>query len=824
VECDIPQLARNNYFTGKLLVERDFTDEQRYLLGKLRRHNQRLHGWGAVCGLKVKPHPTCPDRYVIIEPGTAIDCCGREILVGSEEYFGFEAKFLENWQKQNGPNAQPDNSTPHKIQICVSYKECGTEDIPALFDDCNCDATSCQPNRILESYCFDVLIDPKSVGTDVTSFQLDWSNTLHFANAVRVAESDATKRLYILTSATVAGTNTATLYQLDTTDYNVLASATFANSAGLDVAVSPAGDVVYVAVQPSAANTGPQISVCDPSNLAVVPGSQFNIGTTADSTVQMGVVPSPNGPLLAVGKTIGVVAISGLNSSPPAPTQNKITGIANPPVALAISPGGQYAYVADASANVSWITLSSMTVGTPAIAFPAGAAISSIAAAETTTGDTIAALDLTSTTPALYFATVSAAGPASATVLTQNVTGFAFPPMQVLLSPGGQWAYVLEQDTAGATPTNKGYVQVVNEHAVETSQPGNPLGAAMSVGMAPKSLEISQDGGHLYIPFTGQAQADNGGVAVLDVLQTKCCDPFQHVIDCPDCSDGNCVVLATIDGYKYGQQVLNTDIDNVTDRHFLVSTTVLTEVVKCLCDEGGGTGKPGKDGAPGTPGLGIDKVNATFVPCDQPGSASITGTSPNRTLNLVIPGDCNKDLVGVANVSWAPPTGVLGKANLIKLIKPGLRIAFTGSVQAADLANPDSTSNTVILLAPVVVQSVPPAASDLVAYCEVPIRVRPGNFSTPGDITSAFGPVAGGLANGLNFSLLNSKDEEVLLLATRTKKPLRVLVKGDFVRDSTAKQRGLDGNHLPPWVPARPSGDGIEGGTFESWFTLEQQG
>src|SRR5262249_18696355 len=145
--------------------------------------------------------------------------------------------------------------------------------------------------------------------------------------------------------------------------------------------------------------------------------------------------------------------------------------------------------------------------------------------------------------------------------------------------------------------------------------------------------------------------------------------------------------------------------------------------------------------------LGIDLVKATFVPCDQPGSASITGTSPNRTLNLVIPGDCNKDLVGVANVSWAHTTGVLGKENLIQLIKPGLRIAVTGSVQAADLANPDSTSNTVMLLAPVVVQSVPAAPSDLIAYCEVPIRVRPGIFATPGDITSSFGPVAAGLAN-----------------------------------------------------------------------------
>src|ERR1700684_2195281 len=89
VECDIPQLARNNYFTGKLLVERDFTDEQRYTMGKLRRHNQKLHGWGTVCGLKWKQDhtPACQSQYVVVEPGTAIDCCGREILLNCEEYF-----------------------------------------------------------------------------------------------------------------------------------------------------------------------------------------------------------------------------------------------------------------------------------------------------------------------------------------------------------------------------------------------------------------------------------------------------------------------------------------------------------------------------------------------------------------------------------------------------------------------------------------------------------------------------------------------------------------------------------------------------------------
>src|ERR1051326_3498842 len=45
-DCVLGDFARNHYFTGKLLVERDFTDEQRFHIDKLRHHHQRLHGWG----------------------------------------------------------------------------------------------------------------------------------------------------------------------------------------------------------------------------------------------------------------------------------------------------------------------------------------------------------------------------------------------------------------------------------------------------------------------------------------------------------------------------------------------------------------------------------------------------------------------------------------------------------------------------------------------------------------------------------------------------------------------------------------------------------
>jgi hypothetical protein len=48
----------------------------------------------------------------------------------------------------------------------------------------------------------------------------------------------------------------------------------------------------------------------------------------------------------------------------------------------------------------------------------------------------------------------------------------------------------------------------------------------------------------------------------------------------------------------------------------------------------------------------------------------------------------------------------------------------------------------------------------------------------------------------------------------------RVILKSDYVRDQAGK--AVDGDHLPPWVPAAKSGDQIQGGSFESWFTIRR--
>lgn len=148
---------RNNYFCGKLMVDRDFLADQLYHMGKQRLHSSFLHGWGTVCGLKVDPHPHCPNLRVVLHPGLAVDCWGREIFVPNR----FEVE-LESYKK-NGSNGDK----PENLYICLRYMECETEPVPVFLDECGCSET-CEPNRIRETFVIDVL-----TGDDFEEGELD---------------------------------------------------------------------------------------------------------------------------------------------------------------------------------------------------------------------------------------------------------------------------------------------------------------------------------------------------------------------------------------------------------------------------------------------------------------------------------------------------------------------------------------------------------------------------------------------------------------------------------------------------------------------------
>ncbi len=263
VECEVPQLARNHYFTGKLLVLRDFDDEQRYFIGKDRRHNQRLHGWGTVCGLKVKQHPQdgCRDRWVIVEPGSAIDCCGREIIVEHEEFFDFRAAFLAYWQHQFGKDAQPDDAE-HRLQVCLRYAECPTENIPAVFDDCGCEDDACQPNRIRETYELGVIVDPETTAKDPFGVSLKWNNTVSTFDLFQfqrvVVHGD---RLYVLTAD-----DPGKLYVFDLAHSNVKIGEQALPARATDLALSADGSTAFVAVDQTDPILVIDTSALDPVN------------------------------------------------------------------------------------------------------------------------------------------------------------------------------------------------------------------------------------------------------------------------------------------------------------------------------------------------------------------------------------------------------------------------------------------------------------------------------------------------------------------------------------------------------------------------------
>src|SRR5262245_43410682 len=251
--CNYGPFTRNNYFTGKLLVERDFTDETRFHMEKLRHHEQQLHGWGVVCGLKVKPHPNeaCRDRFVCVEAGSAVDCCGHDIIVREEECIDI-TQLPAIKELQTNPDGKP-----HKLQICVRFRECPTEEIPVLYDDCGCDDTKCAPNRILESYDIDVMVDPPAGPEPFHTPKFKWENSIAIAHAARAALHDATRRLYVVTAD-----SPSTVYQISTDNHATITSRTLPAKA-IDLAVSNDGNHLYIVTEPATAANPRQLHVLD---------------------------------------------------------------------------------------------------------------------------------------------------------------------------------------------------------------------------------------------------------------------------------------------------------------------------------------------------------------------------------------------------------------------------------------------------------------------------------------------------------------------------------------------------------------------------------
>lgn len=135
---------RNNYYYGKLMTARDFVDEQCYHNEKRWLINRMVNGWGVVCGLDVTWKDPEKKTEVMISPGMAIDCYGREIIVGGQEEKELDAE-------EDECRNEPQEFESNELLICLEYHECRTESVE--FSSVTCDPDhKVKFNRVRDSY------------------------------------------------------------------------------------------------------------------------------------------------------------------------------------------------------------------------------------------------------------------------------------------------------------------------------------------------------------------------------------------------------------------------------------------------------------------------------------------------------------------------------------------------------------------------------------------------------------------------------------------------------------------------------------------------
>jgi DNA-binding beta-propeller fold protein YncE len=627
VECEVPQLARNHYFTGKMLLESDLTAEQCFHIGKQRRHNQRLHGWGVVCGLRVVPHetPACQPRYVRIEPGTAIDCCGHEIQVHRTELFDFRAAAEAAFERAEREGTLGDG--PHRLQICIRYDECPTEEVPVLFDDC-ATGEECQPNRIVERHAFDVVLDAEVARDDPAGPRLDHAHTVNIALAHRVALDDSGGRLYVATAD-----DPGRLYVLDSGHHAIVTAYTLPAMID-DLALSPDGARAYVTVQ-AAAGAEP-VLVLDTAKLNTSDAVVRRLGVDNFDGAGLRVAVSPaDGRLFVLNPQAREVttwdgSVGGSGQPPPAGRISVGDGAAG----MALSPSGRWLLVPNAvSGSITVADTETLTTVGP-IELEAGASPASVAVGETSGGLRVFVADgADHSIRALGFAPGSG-DPFPAIGAPQPL---AQAPVELAASSGGRWLYVLERDG------DAGVVQVVDAHRLQLGRPG-AAGAATPIGDRAGDLLLAPGGRRLYAAYRGAA-APAGGVAVVDVAEERCAELLERAGEpCPACSGDDCLVLATVEGWRAGDPLTDDRIDNRRGRRLLASTALLTDVVECILERGVGEGERGAQGPPGPPGA-TGAAGPGFT------SASVAhGKLPTVTPNQPAPGNLDFRLPVVTGV------------------------------------------------------------------------------------------------------------------------------------------------------------------------------
>jgi hypothetical protein len=797
-DCGPPQLARNTWFTGKLLTERDLNDEQRYLLGKIMRHNQHEHGVGVSCGLEVDehPNPACRPDYVIVRPGVALDCCGHEIVLTHDEVVPLRELIEAAWEADHPGEPL---AGAHRLQICIRYRECLAEEIDALFDDCGCEPTACRPNRIVDAYELGVVIDPPLPGA-ASPVTLEWIATHAVSGAIAAAVDPGGDRLYVLSDA-----QWLAVFRIST---GAVLDARPLPEPTLDLAVSSTGHRLYLAQASTNA-----VVVLDPADLSS-PVNTLDIAAAPTGAARLAAIPSGGVVLLDIDAAeVHAWEASVDTGGDPTAALLGTASTSTGPRDVAALPDSSGWLVACGSGDVDLIE--SADAGNRTAVSLGGDPVA-VAVVPGVADDRVVVFDGAATSAALY-AVDLAAGTLSP---IGSVADTVDTPVRAAVAPGGVWGVF-----TATSPAGSGVVRVLDVGAMGST--AVTAGPPTPIGDGPTSVAIDVQHQRVLAAFTGPpGQPALAGVAVIG-YETNDCAGFLDNRACPDCATEDCVVLATIAAWEPGDP-FTADVLDETGRVELPSVAQLAAAVRCLLQQppggAGGVGPPGPAGPTGPAGPpgekgdpGEDGEDGATGPAGPPGQDGVPGEQgppgpqgPPGKLEL-------PELPRINGINWEH-WGVMTPQRAGRLRTSGLIVSFTEPMDPATIDR--FTFEVYYRLRDHLPNGMPSYLWVGIEGNVVPVRVEADCASPPKEVADPSPPPSD--VNGAWFRFLED--------ARFPTGDYLVVLRGDAILsqrvgkrlDGTEGPFALDGNHLMEGLSRGrcPTGDRIEGGRFESWFTI----
>jgi hypothetical protein len=855
--CGLHTPQRNAYFDGKTLVARDFTDEQEYHRGHRQMHNALLHGTGTVCGLKVVAHPTedCRRELAVLEPGYALDCCGREIVVPARTPIPVRSLLAADADLAESLNGERD--------LFIALRRCdhGEEAVPTILPGCEGQAGGTEWARIAEGFEFVLFAREPGQVTPVSvplRPRLSWDKTLNYDSQVPSAVHVDDDIGNVMVAATaVEGGSRVWVHRTE----------------NLDLVTALAGPVVATdVVSHGSANTNPERVFVAGTGYAIGDGRSDGVGIWDRDDIQSegsprAVIPTKGPARLALSpksdtlflldlaaRSLSVISAKAITDwlaqadRGPGPEVLQTVEI---PHALddPDGPALRGAAMLEVSEDGRFLalTVASAPGDKGLYVFRVGDLVS-----ETTTEEAALVKDL-GLDPAehiialrwsldgkfLFLLTRAADGSRlwrfqrtdedRTLVLSGRGVELSGEPLDLVVAPGERWAYLLTTAEDGRAELATIDMELVKERSEEG--PASPTGHAV-IGIEGKGRSLARNlhGSRIYVAAAdsnAEAAPDRGLVAVIDVAEADCGAHFDDAIHgCPACADtpDDAVVLAHLPRYDFAAEPSIEDagqggtgrveIDNLTYRPVVPSAATLREVIECILEEGIAEGPPGPRGDPGEAGQDGEKGDkgdkgdrGNRGEKGEKGDPGAPG-APGKDGTDAVPPKLNH----IVALSWRHgeryPDLTLNEFSSL-MNERGIAVEFESEVPFKQFTGSDEAGASLL----VELQRQVVGENETVCWCPiVRTRVMPLEdiVSNAGLVTDYAPTGARDISRGFALAVGD--------VGFQKGETLRLVFYADFVLD--LEDRPLDGNHIGGRLP---TGNGWPGDTFMSWFTVPEE-